>query len=194
MRTVVSFISVLMMVGCLVSCGTSKSLHHQPQTKGYNNITPKVVKHNPGFFTSGNNSLFKNQQGLWELYVEGDPLQIGLETGSLEDSLLKKQERVFFSKVEELVPSKSKQKWLRKLLTWYNRKLYLNVPEEYKTEIYGVSRYSSHDYDFIAPPYLRSLYLHGAHDIGHAMQDLALVGCSSFAAWGDKSQDVRAQF
>lgn len=177
------------LIGLLVSCGTSKSLHHQPQTKGYNNITPKVVKHNPGFFTSGNNSLFKNQQGLWELYVEGDPLQIGLETGSLEDSLLKKQERVFFSKVEELVPSKSKQKWLRKLLTWYNRKLYLNVPEEYKTEIYGVSRYSSHDYDFIAPPYLRSLYLHGAHDIGHAMQDLALVGCSSFAAWGDKSQD-----
>jgi hypothetical protein len=171
-----------------MSCGTSKSVHHQPQTAGYDNSVPTVKKHSPEFFTSGKNSLLKNKQGLWELYVEGDPLQIGLETGSLEDSLLKKQERVFFSKVEELVPSKSKQKWLRKLLTWYNRKLYLNVPEEYKTEIYGLSRYSSHDYDFIAPPYLRGLYLHGAHDIGHAMQDLALVGCSSFAAWGDKSE------
>ena len=173
----------------LMSCGTSKSRHHQPQTIGYDNAIPAVEKHSPELFTSGKNSLLKNKQGLWELYVEGDPLQIGLETGSLEDSLLKKQERVFFSKVEELVPSKSKQKWLRKLLTWYNRKLYLNVPEEYKTEIYGVSRYSSNDYNFIAPPYLRSLYLHGAHDIGHAMQDLALVGCSSFAAWGEKSED-----
>lgn len=177
------------MVLLMISCGTSKSLHHEPQTSGYDNSAPTVKKHNAEYFTSDKNSLLKNKQGLWELYVEGDPLQIGLETGSLEDSLLKKQERVFFSKVEELVPSKSKQKWLRKLLTWYNRKLYLNVPEEYKTEIYGVSRYSSHDYDFIAPPYLRSLYLHGAHDIGHAMQDLALVGCSSFAAWGDKSED-----
>jgi len=123
------------------------------------------------------------------LYVKGDALQVGLATGALEDSLLKKQEKVFFSKIEEIVPSKFRQTMLRKILTWYNRKLYLNVPEEYKTEIYGLSRYTSHNYDFIATPYLRTLYLHGAHDIGHAMQDLMLVGCSSFAAWGDKSTD-----
>ncbi|NUY81401.1 acyl-CoA--6-aminopenicillanic acid acyl-transferase [Flavobacterium sp. MAH-1] len=173
----------------LVGCGTSGSLHHKPITKGYDSIAPRVEKISPEKFISGNNFLIKNKQQLWELYVEGDPLQIGLTTGALEDSLLKKQEKVFFSKIEEIVPSKSKQKLLRKILTWYNRKLYLNVPEEYKTEIYGLSQYTSHDYDFIAPRYLRTLYLHGAHDIGHAMQDLMLVGCSSFAAWGDKSAD-----
>lgn len=184
-------IKLLILVSLLVlaSCGVNKSLRHRPQTAGYDPAVPIVKKHSPTWLSSGKNTLQKNQQGLWELYVEGDPLQIGLLTGSLEDSLLKKQERVFFSKVEELVPSASKQKLLRKLLTWYNRKLYLHVPEVYKTEIYGLSRYSSPNYDFIAPPYLRSLYLHGAHDIGHAMQDLALVGCSSFAAWGDKSED-----
>jgi hypothetical protein len=88
-----------------------------------------------------------------------------------------------------LVPSHFKQRLLRGFLKWYNRKLYLNIPEEFKTEIYGISEYASHDFDHIAPRYLRSLYLHGAHDIGHALQDLALVGCSSFAAWGDKSED-----
>ncbi|MBD3582183.1 C45 family autoproteolytic acyltransferase/hydolase [Flavobacterium selenitireducens] len=173
----------------VASCGTSGSLRHKPIVQGYDNSIPGVEKISPERYISGNNFLLKNKQRQWELYVEGDPLQIGLATGALEDSLLKKQEKVFFSKIEEIVPSKNKQKLLRKILTWYNRKLYLHVPEEYKTEIYGLSQYTSHDYDFIAPPYLRSLYLHGAHDIGHAMQDLMLVGCSSFAAWGDKSED-----
>ena len=170
-------------------CGTSKSLHHKPQLDAYDNHVPVVVKHSGTYFTSGKNSLYKNPQGLWELYAEGDALQLGRIQGSLTDSLLKKQERVFFSKINDLVPSGFKQKLLRQFLIYYNRKLYLNVAEEYQTEIYGISEYTSHDFDYIAPPYLRSLYLHGAHDIGHALQDLALVGCSSFAAWDEKSQD-----
>jgi hypothetical protein len=173
----------------IFSCGTSKSLRHKPQLMGYNNAIPVVNKYSNTTFSSGNNFLLKNKQGLWELYVEGNPLERGLAFGSLSDSLLKRQESIFFTKINDLLPSQTKQRLLRTFLKWYNRKLYLNVPEEYKTEIYGISQYSSHDFDNIAPPYLRSLYLHGAHDIGHALQDLALVGCSSFAAWGDKSED-----
>lgn len=173
----------------MVSCGISKSLKHQPITAGYDQTIPVVDKKAATLFVSGSNSLLKNKHQLWELYVEGDPLQVGLISGALTDSLLKKQETIFFSKIKDLVPSESKQKFLRFFLKWYNRKLYLNIPEEYKTEIYGYSRYSSKDFDAIAPAYLRSLYLHGAHDIGHALQDLALVGCSSFAAWDSKSED-----
>lgn len=172
-----------------VSCGTYKSMHHLPEVSSYNNTIPVVKKYSDTVFASENNFFIKNKQNLWELYVEGDPLQRGLMIGALSDSLLKKQETVFFSKIKDLLPSKFKQKVLRNFLKWYNRKLYLNVPEEFQTEIYGISHYSSADFDAIAPPYLRSLYLHGAHDIGHALQDLALVGCSSFAAWGDKSAD-----
>lgn len=183
------FLQGILFASMLTNCGTSGSLNHKPILAGYDSIRPKIQKISSSKFLSDTDFLIKNKQNLWELYVEGDPLQIGLKTGALEDSLLKKQEKVFFSKIGEIVPSPGKQKLLRKILTWYNRKLYLNVPEEYKTEIYGVSRYASDDYNFIAPKYLRSLYLHGAHDIGHAMQDLMLVGCSSFAAWGEKSAD-----
>lgn len=173
----------------VVSCGISKSIKHQPIIAGYDQTIPKIDKKADTLFVSGKNSLLKNKHQLWELYVEGDPFQVGLLSGALTDSLLKKQETIFFSKIKDLVPSKSKQKVLRFFLKWYNRKLYLNIPEEYKTEIYGYSRYSSKQFDAIAPAYLRSLYLHGAHDIGHALQDLALVGCSSFAAWNSKSED-----
>ncbi|ESU23785.1 peptidase C45, acyl-coenzyme A:6-aminopenicillanic acid acyl-transferase [Flavobacterium enshiense DK69] len=185
-------IQILLFIGlafCLFSCGTYKSVHHQPITEGYNQEKPVVTKYSDTLFSSGTNYLIKNKQQLWELYVSGDALQLGLINGALSDTLIKKQERVFFTKIKDIIPSKFKQRILRNFLKWYNRKLYLNVPEEYQTEIYGVSRYNSDDYQFIAPNYLRSLYLHAAHDIGHALQDLALVGCSSMAAWGDKTTD-----
>lgn len=173
----------------LVSCGTSKSMRHQPDISNYNTTRPVVIKQSGTVFTSGKNSLLKNKQGLWELYAEGDALEIGLTTGALSDSLLKRQEQIFFSRIEDIVPSKFQQVLLRNFLKWYNRKLYQNVPNEYQTEIYGVSQYTSHNFDNLAQQYQLSLYLHAAHDIGHALQDLALVGCSSFAAWGEKSED-----
>jgi len=173
----------------LTSCGTSKSKHHKPDLTAYNATKPIVTKVSDSVFFSGKNSLLKNKQGVWELFVEGDPLEIGLTTGALTDSLLKKQQRIFFSKITDFVPSKFQQKILRQFLKWFNRKLYLNVPNEYQTEIYGVSQYTSSEFDNIAPQYQRSLYLHAAHDIGHALQDLALVGCSSFATWNEKSED-----
>jgi hypothetical protein len=65
----------------------------------------------------------------------------------------------------------------------------LHVPEEYKAEILGISKFAGDDYDYVADDYLRILYFHSAHDIGHALQDLMIVGCSSFAAWGNKTED-----
>jgi len=173
----------------LMSCGVSNSLHDIPDVSSYNPTIPKRQTISDTSFTTKNGFLTKNQFGQWELYVTGDPYQIGLNTGSLTQELFEKQEHAFLSKVDEIVPSKFKQTLLRKMLAWYNRKMYLHIPEEYKSEILGVSKYAGDDYDYVADDYLRILYFHSAHDIGHALQDLMLVGCSSFAAWGNKTED-----
>ncbi len=173
----------------LTSCGISKSIHHIPDVKQYSLEVPKVARINDSTFSYNQNYLTKNKQQLWELYINGNPLQLGYNNGALTQSLMQKQEGIFFSKVEGFVPSKFKQRLLRGFLKWYNRKMYLNVREDYQAELYGLSQYSSDQYDFIAPKYLRNLYLHGAHDIGHAMQDLAMVGCTSLAVWNENTED-----
>lgn len=173
----------------IISCGVSKSINHVPEISQYSLEIPKVEKVNDSTFSFKQNYLTKNKQQLWELYIHGNSLQLGYNNGALTQSLMQNQEAIFFSKVEGFVPSKFKQKLLNGFLKWYNRKIYLNVREDYQTEIYGLSQYSSDKYNFIAPKYLRSLYLHGAHDIGHAMQDLAMVGCSSLAVWDENTED-----
>lgn len=179
----------LLLVFLFASCGINKGLRDRPDISKYNSVIPERITINDSTFQAGNSFLTKNKQGLWELYVEGDPLERGLLTGSLTKALMDKQEAALFNKVNKILPSPSRQNFLRKFLSWYNRKMYLQVPEEYKTEIYGVSRFASGDFDQIAPPYLRALYLHSAHDIGHALKDLALVGCTSFAVWGENTED-----
>ena len=173
----------------LASCGVAKSLRDIPDVKQYQSEIPERLKISDSSFTLENDFLTKNKQGQWELYVSGNPLEIGLKTGSLTRELFNYQEKVFVDKINDLVPSEGKQKLLKKFLAWYNRKMYLNIDEKFKTEIYGISQYASKEYDYIAEPYPRVLYFHGAHDIGHALQDLALVGCSSFAAWGEQTED-----
>ncbi len=183
------FFFVLLLFFTIVSCGVSKSFRDVPNIEQYEVESPKRIKINDSTYASKNGFIAKNRQGLWEMYVEGNPLEIGLTTGSLTQELFHKQEDALLSKVGEMVPSKVKQLFLRKFLAWFNRKMYLNIKDEFKTEIYGISKYASDDYNHIAEAYRRVLYLHGAHDIGHALQDLALVGCSSFAAWGNKTED-----
>ena len=173
----------------IISCGTKKSIEQEPDKKDFTISSDLKIKSSDSLYFKGKSSLRKNVYGQWELVASGNPMDLGNTIGDLSSELVKKQEAIFFDKVEELVPSKFSQYFLRKFLAWYTRDMHLYVKEEYKDEIYGISPYLSDKYDYIADKYQRSLYLHAAHDIGHAMQDLALVGCSSFAVWGKNTPD-----
>lgn len=184
-RDILLLLASLLVIGC----GVRRSMRDLPDTAGMEQMDTSRIRHGDTHFTLGKNSLYKNQYGIWELYLEGNALERGLANGSLTRELIKKQEKAFMGTIQEQVPSESYRNLLKKLVSWFNRKMYLHVPEEYKQEIYGLSRFAPDTYDDFAAPYLRMLYYHGAHDIGHALKDLMLVGCTSFAAWGEKTED-----
>jgi predicted choloylglycine hydrolase len=174
----------------LYSCGVKKSIQDRPDLSSYTTTSAYKYTINDSLFIKGDNSLRKNSFGQWELVASGkNPLELGDNIGDLTQDLAQKQEHIFLSKVNSIVPSKTKQWLLRKFLGIYNRKIHKYVIEEYKAEIYGISQYASDEFNDIADKYVLSLYLHSAHDIGHALQDLALVGCSSFAVWDNKTPD-----
>jgi predicted choloylglycine hydrolase len=137
----------------------------------------------------GPNFLRKSKSGLWEMYVEGDAFERGEAIGNLTEDLLYFQEKVFVDQIREIIPSDSYLKFLHFFITLFNRNLGENVIQEFREEIYAISLSCTHEYDMIGTPYERQLNYHAAHDLGHAMQDYMLVGCTSFATWGNKSAD-----
>lgn len=137
----------------------------------------------------GRNWLRKNDDGLYDIYIEGNALERGAAFGKLSSDLLHAQEACFVNQLKTLIPSETQQNTLIKLIHFFNRNIADYVPEENLTEIYGVSLSCSHEFNFIGNPFSRQLNFHAAHDIGHAMQDYMLVGCTSFAAWDSACAD-----
>jgi len=140
-------------------------------------------------YTIGNSWFRKSKSGLYELYVEGAPFERGVIYGKLTSELVKRQEDNFTAQFQKMIPSNIYLHFLKYFIGWFNRNLADNVPEEYKDEIYGVSFSASDDYGYIGTKYERLMNYHAAHDIGHALQSMALVGCTSFATWNNRSAD-----
>lgn len=145
--------------------------------------------HSPTFRTIGNNWIRKNKHGLWEIYVQGGSFERGVIMGKLAQELVVAQEEYFVAQIREIVPSENYLHFLRYFIGVFNRDLDYYVPIEYQKEIYGISHAASKDFDFIGTNYERILNYHAAHDVGHALKDLAMVGCTSFSAWDSASAD-----
>lgn len=149
----------------------------------------KVIQMSDSLWTSTNSWLHKNTNGVWELSIKGTPFELGVENGKLTKKLAEKQEDAFFGFIKGIIPSNSALHFLKYFIAWFNKDLDDYVPMAIRQEIYGISLYAPEKYHFIAPNYHRVLNYHAAHDIGHTVQNMNLIGCTAFGLKGDKTVD-----
>lgn len=136
-----------------------------------------------------NNWIRKNKWGLYEMYVSGAPFEMGIKEGKLSRQEIVDQEIAFTDEIKRMVPSPAYLRFLKYIVGFMNRDLASHIKEEYKEEIYGISHAASDSFNWIGSGYTRLLNYHAAHDIGHALQNMMLVGCTSFGAWEDKTEN-----
>jgi hypothetical protein len=165
------------------------AVDHPPVVKDMSSLNSERQKVNDSTYYLGNNWLRKSESGIWEMYIEGNAFERGVAFGKLTKELLYYQENAFFEQINKLVPSENYLRFLKYFVAWFNRNLDKNITEEYKEEIYGTSFSCAPEFNFIGSPYQRQLNYHAAHDIGHALQGMMMVGCTSFSCWDGKSAD-----
>jgi isopenicillin-N N-acyltransferase-like protein len=167
----------------------SVALVSDPKPKDLSSMKLQRKQLDANCYVIGQNWLRKSNSGLWEMYVEGAPFERGVINGKLARELVFEQEDAFNDQICSLVPSAFYRSFLKYFIAWFNRDLEKNLTEEQKLEIFGVSRSAASKFDYIGSPYQRMMNYHAAHDIGHALENLAMVGCSSFATWNERSKD-----
>jgi len=142
-----------------------------------------LIKISSTYYILNNSWLRLNKNGNWECYIEGNGYKRGRTLGILQKQLGKKQEEIFIREIDKHVSSWFLKKLLIVGIAWFNRDLDTYIPMEYRAEIFGISDFFSDDFDYIGPKYNRIINYHAAHDIGHAVQNMHIVGCTAFGTW-----------
>lgn len=147
--------------------------------------SPTLIEGN--MYGIGKNRFRHSQSGLYELFVEGTPIEIGTYGGRLTKDLVVKQEKIFVSMINRFLPGDFYRFLIKKFVLLFNKPMGEHIQPEYLHEIYGISASIESDIAGIGSPYFRVLNYHAAHDIGHMVNNMNLVGCTAFAVWNSKS-------
>jgi len=161
----------------------------EPQLDLHELESSERIKSNDSTFLFNQNFLRKNTFGIWEMYLEGSPEEIGYSHGILSQELLAIQEDAFVRQIKKMIPNEKYLKFLKYVTSFMNRNLPDHIPLEYQKEIKALSLFADERFNFIGDNYDRQLNYHAAHDIGHAMQNLNLVACTAFSVWDSLSLD-----
>lgn len=154
--------------------------------------TPEILSHKllvEGGITRLDGNWLEKKDGLLRMRLEGDPFELGYANARLTQEYIKQQETEFLDVIRSFVSDDWKLWLLKKFIVVRNRGLDTCISREHLIEIYGLSLGYEDPFPEIGPLYHRLVNYHAAHDIGHALIDNPLIGCTSFAAGGPYTAD-----
>lgn len=137
----------------------------------------------------GPNRLIRTH-GLWVEHLEGDPYTLGRANATLAGPLQDRNEAGIVTEFYKHVTNPIVQYGLLRAVPLFGSAIDRTLPERYRQELRGYTDIGRDDtFGWIAPHYTRKLCYHAIHDVGQAMVDSPLMGCTGFVASGNRVQD-----
>lgn len=182
-------ISLIALIGCIIAYLAYKGYVEHPTVTQSNSKFEKRIEVDKDFFVFGANKLRKSDAHHWEMYIEGEAYNRGIAIGKLTADLFDYQEKAFKKEIRRYVPNGFYMQILMVIIAWINKNISKKIPKEYYLEIFGIADSLGLKYFFRNFKYFKILNYHAAHDIGHALANLNLVGCTSFSVNNSRSFD-----
>lgn len=130
------------------------------------------------------------RHGIWVEHLEGDPYTIGRADATLAGPILDRDEAGIVGEFFKHVKNPLVQYTLFRGVPMFGGAMASTIPERYLLQLRGYTDAADDaEWGWIAPHYTRKLCYHAIHDVGQAMVDSPLVGCTGFVASGSRTVD-----
>lgn len=134
-------------------------------------------------------SWMERRNGLWHVRLGGNPRMMGHAHGVLGGRIVAEIDRHMLTLMKQFVKTSMRRWLLGNVVRWRFRHLPESIPPRLLVELAAFSRTVVDTEDFPEAPFQRLIYFHALHDMTQRLDGSPLIGCTAFAAWGNKSVD-----
>ncbi|MCA9669656.1 MAG: tetratricopeptide repeat protein [Myxococcales bacterium] len=147
--------------------------------------TAVVEKSDGGLRLRVGKSTLERGDGLWRLTLDGKPREVGHAHGLLVRRLSDRFDRHMHALLGRYVRSGFARWAMSNIVRWRFRELPERIPAARLLELAAMSRTLVDTREYDERPYARVVYYHATYDVTQRLESSPLLGCTSFAAWGE---------
>ncbi len=123
----------------------------------------------------------RRRGAIWELSLSGDPAVRGASVSKLLRVPMVDDEHELYAAFARAVPFAPARWAIVDLGRWRYRKVDQGIPQEYRTELAGLSLgFAPDPFEGILPSYHRFVFLYAVYDIALSFEKSPLIGCTTF--------------